>query len=342
MGAPYGHLYNGFRTYRDWLAAIPERYRDRPAYITETDQNDAWLDEPNNWVQSAYAEIDAWNQMSDKQKIRTLILYRWPPFDKYAIQGKRHVIEDFKTAQRHGYKWTNDQPEPPGDETMMNPSFELPYTDYLGTVKVAHGWLPFWSTGDPPQETSQGPCVMPEYKQLPRAIDASRIVDGDTAQCWFLRYKVMDAGVLQKVDAVPGRRYKFDVSLQAWCSNGHDPSVSEGEMYATLGIAANGNMDPWDVGIQWTTWARIDETHRRMESREVVAEGGKIVLFIRAWNKWKLEHNDVYADDAHLVEVGSEPEPPGPQPPGECRALTEQQIRAIVREELDGTKLTGA
>lgn len=342
MDPPYQMLYNGFRTYRDWLAAIPERYRDRPAYITETNQNDAWLNEPNSWVQAAYAEIDAWNRVSSNQTIRALILYRWPRYDKYYIEGKQHVIDDFRFAQTHGYKWTEEPDSPdPGGDLMKNPSFELPYDEppNYGTVKVAHDWTAFWSTGEPPQEASQGPCQMPEYKPLPRDLDPRRVVDGDTAQCWFIRYKVMDAGIYQTVSVTEGKRYKFDVSLQAWCTQSNDPTVSDGEMYCSLGIDTRGRTNPWELGVLWTPWEWINAEHRRFESLEVQAQASEITLFIRCWNKWRLSHNDAYADDVHLYVIG-EPDPPDPPDPGTCTGATPDQVRQIVREELRAVVIT--
>lgn len=210
---------------------------------------------------------------------------------------------------------------------MKNPSFELPYhhEPQTDTVKVAHDWTAFWATGDPPQEQSQGPCQVPEYKPLLKALDPRRVVDGDTAQCWFIRYKVMDAGVYQTVNVTVGKRYTFDVSLQAWCSNSDDPNVSDGEMYCSLGIDARGGTNPWELGILWTPWQWVNAGHQRFESLEVQAQESEITLFIRCWNKWRLSHNDVYADDAHLIEVGGTTPPPS-------GGVTEERVIELINE----------
>jgi hypothetical protein len=112
MEPPYDAYYNGFRTYRDWLDIIPQMDSDLPIYITETNQNAAWLDENNGWVQEAYKEIDDWNK-SGGQIVRALCLYRWPQYDDYYIQGKNNVLRDFYAAQEHGYTW-EQQPPPVG------------------------------------------------------------------------------------------------------------------------------------------------------------------------------------------------------------------------------------
>jgi murein DD-endopeptidase MepM/ murein hydrolase activator NlpD len=95
-----------FRAYQDFMHAIPADMRHLPVYITETDQNEEWLDRGGSrWVQEAYAEIDRWNNQPGNQQIRALILYRWPHHDKWWIEDKHNVIHDFKRAQEHGYRW---------------------------------------------------------------------------------------------------------------------------------------------------------------------------------------------------------------------------------------------
>ena len=48
-----------FRTYRDFMAAIPTAMRSLPVYVTETDQGDQpWENANTGWVRAAYAEVD--------------------------------------------------------------------------------------------------------------------------------------------------------------------------------------------------------------------------------------------------------------------------------------------
>lgn len=104
-----------FRTYRDFMQAIPNSMRSLPVYLTETDQDDPWLDHNNSWVQRAYGEVDAWNKTPGTQKIRAVILYRWPRHDRWYIEGKNGVIEDFKQAMAQRYTWekyVQPQPQP--------------------------------------------------------------------------------------------------------------------------------------------------------------------------------------------------------------------------------------
>lgn len=114
MNAPFQDRHYEFRAYQDFMYAIPVTMRHLPVYITETDQDVAWLDANIGWVQQAYGEIDWWNRQPGNQQIRALILYRWPRIDKWYIEGKGGVIADFRQALLHDYRWGIEMP-PPAD-----------------------------------------------------------------------------------------------------------------------------------------------------------------------------------------------------------------------------------
>ncbi len=110
MNPPFQNYHWHFRAYRDFMAAIPEDLRDRPVYITETDQYNAWRDENTGWVRNAYREIDDWNRDANNQPIQALILYRWivgNPHDPqqvgWAIENKPGVQDDLRAAMRYDY-----------------------------------------------------------------------------------------------------------------------------------------------------------------------------------------------------------------------------------------------
>ena len=91
----------------DFMQAIPQGLRHLPVYITETDQNVPWVDANNGWIREAYAEIDRWNADPTHQRIRALILYRWERYDGdvWYIRGKGGVLDDFRAALQHEYRW---------------------------------------------------------------------------------------------------------------------------------------------------------------------------------------------------------------------------------------------
>jgi hypothetical protein len=108
MDPPYQHCQFNFRTYRDFSHAIPTDMRRLPVYVTETDQDDVWEDNPREWLRLAYGEIDWWNRQPGNQQIRALILYRWQDHDRWVIQGKQGVIDAFKSVMQSGYRWNPD------------------------------------------------------------------------------------------------------------------------------------------------------------------------------------------------------------------------------------------
>ena len=112
MNPPFQDRHYNFLAYRDFMNVIPADMRDLPVYITESNQDDPWLDQNNGWVQGAYGEINWWNRQPGAQQIRALALYRWPPYDKWYIQGKDGVIDGFRAALTSGYQWLPGAPKP--------------------------------------------------------------------------------------------------------------------------------------------------------------------------------------------------------------------------------------
>lgn len=117
----FTHLRWEFRTYRDYMAAIPQGMRHLPVFITEanpqrlSEQGPAWENRNDGWIDAAYQEIDLWNR-EQSQKIRSLILFRWlyekdQPWD---ISTRNQVLDDFRQALDRRLKW----PETPPDDAL--------------------------------------------------------------------------------------------------------------------------------------------------------------------------------------------------------------------------------
>lgn len=114
---PFQGYHSEFRVFSDFMAAVPQAMRHLPGFITEMDQTLPWMDRNEGWVRAAYAEVDAWNkaqeQSGNPQRIRCAALYRWPRLDKWFIDGKFGVIEDFMDALANDYRWHRTYiPEP--------------------------------------------------------------------------------------------------------------------------------------------------------------------------------------------------------------------------------------
>jgi len=118
MNPPFEKRQFNFRAYQDFMHTIPADMRSLPVYLTETDQNDEWRNENKGWVQRAYGEINAWNKVPENQKIRAVILFRWPKgLDRWGIEGKTGVIEDFRAAIAYKYNWETAPKPAPTDDT---------------------------------------------------------------------------------------------------------------------------------------------------------------------------------------------------------------------------------
>jgi hypothetical protein len=339
MDPPYQQYYNGWQTLYDWLEAIPYPFDDRPIYVTETDQLDPWSKVDTGWVRAMYAELDRHNR-SGGQIVRCACLYRWPRVagDQWGIEGNQAIIGDLQAAMAHGYTWTDvEPPEPPEeDDMLLNRSFEGPYVQdpRHSTVKVAHDWTYFArSDQESPIPGADGLIVLPEYKPLPQSLDAHRVWDGVTAQCWFATNAIYDAGVYQRADAVIGVTYQFDVMGQSWFSNENDPTISGKDLYIALGIDPGGGVDAFAPTVIWTGWKQLGADYQRFGSEAVQAQASAITVFVRTAAKWALKHVDTYIDDAHLFLVNGPPEPPAS---GE---IDYERIRQIVHEELDWNRL---
>ena len=107
---PMTDTHYDFQNYRDQMAAIPERWRFLPVYISETNagaeltQTPAWRDERSGWIVEAYREIARWNAEPHNQQIHMLALFCWlnrtVGIQEYGIRGKHNVIAEFIEAQR--------------------------------------------------------------------------------------------------------------------------------------------------------------------------------------------------------------------------------------------------
>jgi murein DD-endopeptidase MepM/ murein hydrolase activator NlpD len=122
MSPPFERYHYHFLAYKDFMNAIPTRYKNLPVYITETDQVVPWADHNSGWVQEAYAEIDRHNH-HNSQRIHALCLYRSNQDDQWSFTDKQGVISDFKEAVRAGYRFPvlpPSTPQPP-DPTPPSP-----------------------------------------------------------------------------------------------------------------------------------------------------------------------------------------------------------------------------
>lgn len=109
MDGPLQGQYAGFLTYEDALMAIPSDKKHLPVHITETNPllENGWEDANTGVVKAIYREINDWNRTNPAPLVHSVSLYRYPKYDKWYIEGKNGVIQDFKEAVLLGYKSPN-------------------------------------------------------------------------------------------------------------------------------------------------------------------------------------------------------------------------------------------
>ena len=130
MDAPFQHRHYSFRTYQDFLNAVPASLRHLPVLITEIDEYDAWVDANTGVVRAIYQEIDAWNQ-SGGQPILAGVLYRWLNHDQWGFQHKEGVKADLRAAVDHNFQ------APQGKVTQADEQERKVYIPSIANGKVA-------------------------------------------------------------------------------------------------------------------------------------------------------------------------------------------------------------
>lgn len=182
---PFQAYHLQFRAYRDFLGAVPKSMRHLPAYITETDQTVPWDEDRSGWVRAAYAEIDEWNRQPDVQRIRALALFRWSRVDRWHIDGRQSVIDDFTEALLQDYRWEWEKqyaplPAPGGASAARRasrrvaeriPEFGVQWIDsqfpaYLRAGQVITAQVLVRNAGSVPWNTAEDRLLQVGYRYL--------------------------------------------------------------------------------------------------------------------------------------------------------------------------------
>lgn len=98
MDAPFQHRRYEFRTYRDYMNAIPVGFWSLPVYLTEANGNGPW--QAVGLMPAMLGEIDGYNR-NGNHPICAVVFYRYPKYDEnaeFAIEGKPDVIAEYKAA----------------------------------------------------------------------------------------------------------------------------------------------------------------------------------------------------------------------------------------------------
>ncbi|MEP7198183.1 MAG: NBR1-Ig-like domain-containing protein, partial [Chloroflexota bacterium] len=114
MDPPFNHRSFHFRTYRDFMQAIPAELKRLPVFITEAQpapEGDGcnaggWIPQQSgSWAAKAYQEINDWNNAQNNQPIQALLLFRWQPScNAWSIEDKDWIRNGFIQTLSNDYK----------------------------------------------------------------------------------------------------------------------------------------------------------------------------------------------------------------------------------------------
>jgi len=234
-----------------------------------------------------------------------------------------------------------------GTNLLRNGTFEegeagqaWPFQDGIPEVQIAPGWRAFYLDYPPSYSVVPGYCGenyrcgwgRPEFRGTSIHEFANRVHSGELSQKYFSWNRQHEAGLYQQVSGIqPGSRLRFSVWVQTWscmptssktwnqCPTG-DRSNNPAPMHIWAGIDPTGGAD-WAAstvvrsaeGNAWDQWTLFEV--------EATAQSSTVTVFVHSradWTEgWPRISNDVYIDDASLVQVATPtptPRPPTPTP----------------------------
>lgn len=290
MNTPFQDRYYNFRAYRDFLSVIPPSI---PVYITETDQNDVWLDENNGWCQTAYNEINEWNKAHNGQ-IKCLTLYRWN-YDKWRLKDKQNVLADFQMALDKNYTVQEDD-----NMTTIVDGFERGFVPYQGIseLECPLDWIPVWIDDPTP-----GVLDRPEYKPA----GAAQIRTGIGAAAIHSRFNTIDGCLVRSFNVALGNTVKASVwMLKVAPEGGHSMRV---------GIDPLGGNEINNARVVWSEWYSENspdykDNEWRLREVQTLAQANVITVFLRSKVDYAVDGTHAHFDDFEFQHSGDTPVPP--------------------------------
>jgi len=186
---------------------------------------------------------------------------------------------------------------------LQNPSFEDTYDswgEYRELITSA-GWLPWWIE----HEGDAGHILRrPECKPAHHFVFANRVKSGEFAQQCFTVFGTHEMGLYQQVKVDPGQLLRFSIWVQVWSTSRSDPNVSElpGNVRVSVGIDPTGGTDPLSPVVRWSfAIEAYDRWH--FQFVEEVAQNEVVTVFTRSTAQFAVRTNDVYWDEAGLVDA---------------------------------------
>ncbi len=180
---------------------------------------------------------------------------------------------------------------------LTNPGFESTFA----ADGVGDGWLKWVVSGTP------------VYKQTSSSVDSRRVNEGSNAQQMEGTDVSYVAGLQQSVTGLTvGKTYRFTIYAHAWANTGDNADASTGTITLKAGIGP-GNTYAADPNITWSGAYTYTDNFGLL-SVELVATNVTVTVFTHAATTATLKHNDVYWDNAALIEAGAATATPAATP----------------------------
>lgn len=219
-----------------------------------------------------------------------------------------------------------------------------------GEIFTPEGWVTWWEEG----EFKRPECkVIPN--QHPFNADPNRIYQGYYSGMCFTFFGKQNAGYYQVVRNIPaGSQVAASYYAHAWSCGEDGDAYSCGDPYSfyfRVGIDPNGGTDPFSSGIVWSApFYHYDTFGQVGPVQATVGGAGAATVFVQAYGKWAIKHNDAYIDNVNLTLLTPaetptptpEPPPPTPDvPPTPQFTPTANPQGAVVHEVVAGDTVFG-
>ena len=171
---------------------------------------------------------------------------------------------------------------------LGNPGFESTFA----ADGVGDGWLKWVVSGTP------------TFRQITSSVDSRRVQEGSSAQQIEGINISYVAGLQQSVTGLTiGKTYRFTIYAHAWANTGDNTDASTGTITLKVGVGP-GTTYAADANITWSD-AYVYTDSFGLMSIELVAPDTTVTVFTHAATTATQKHNDVYWDNASLIEVGA-------------------------------------
>lgn len=189
-----------------------------------------------------------------------------------------------------------------GENLLQNGGFEGTYVAIGGdpSLQVAPNWQP-WSL-PPPAGSPSSINLRPDYQPA----TGERVKSGSAAQEYNTFFATHVGGVYQRVPVSAGAEVRFSVFIYVWSSatfENPEESIQPQDVDIQVGIDPTGGQDGASSAIIWSDAVQYYDEYRE-NSVTAVAQSNAVTVFVRTAPQGAVGVNNVFVDDASLVQTG--------------------------------------